>query len=461
MQFGRGTSFGNAGMFQNQWEYGTSLNWVKGRHTLAFGMSWDHTQLNIINHNTNTDNHRFQDLPDFVEGTVRTGIASNAFTGSASRYYRSDTAGAFVNDNYKVRSNLTVTLGLRWDFDGPLVGKIWQADGVQRESVFLQRRHRHDHQFRTRDRGNNPFGTPGASNSLMKQHQWGFAPRIGIAWTPTLEADRARRIRHLLRPRRILQLSLAQRRRRLQRPVRRHAWSRPSCSPSSRPTGATFATPVRNYALLPSRRQRRGLPGSACQTSRRPRSDNFPAGNLFGPFLFGGYDINNKLPYTENWTFDLQYQASNSWLFSAGYVGNHGVHEILPIPFNQPQIATPQHPVNGQIYSYGGVSPNYRPRPWSRSPPAEYAGNAPIRVPYVGYDMNSVLFKAEGISNYDALQLAGSQAAFERPAVHCVLHLVARAGRTKRPGTLLHRQQPAALPSRATARRISIRPTCS
>ena len=133
-------------------------------------------------------------------------------------------------------------------------------------------------------------------------------------------------------------------------------------------------------------------------------SGNYPAGNLFGPFLFGGYDINNKLPYTENWTFDIQYQASNSWLFSAGYVGNHGVHEVLPIPFNQPQIATPQHPVNGQIYSYGGVSPNYNLdlEPISTN---EYSGNAPIRVPYIGYDMNSVLYKAEGISNYNALQL--------------------------------------------------------
>ena len=35
----------------------------------------------------------------------------------------------------------------------------------------------------------------------------------------------------------------------------------------------------------------------------------------------------------------------------------------------------------------------------------EYAGNAPIRVPYPGYDMNSVLYKAEGISNYNALQV--------------------------------------------------------
>ena len=35
----------------------------------------------------------------------------------------------------------------------------------------------------------------------------------------------------------------------------------------------------------------------------------------------------------------------------------------------------------------------------------EYSGNAPIRVPYPGYDMNSVLYKAEGISNYHALQV--------------------------------------------------------
>ena len=31
-------------------------------------------------------------------------------------------------------------------------------------------------------------------------------------------------------------------------------------------------------------------------------------------------------------------------------------HEVLPIPFNQPLIATPANPVNGQMYSYGGVS---------------------------------------------------------------------------------------------------------
>ena len=59
--------------------------------------------------------------------------------------------------------------------------------------------------------------------------------------------------------------------------------------------------------------------------------------------------------------------------------------------------------VNGQTSSYGGTTPLFL-----NSEPVftnEFSGNAPIRVPYPGYDMNSVLYKAEGISNYNALQL--------------------------------------------------------
>jgi len=59
--------------------------------------------------------------------------------------------------------------------------------------------------------------------------------------------------------------------------------------------------------------------------------------------------------------------------------------------------------VNGQIYSYGGTNAtNLDLEPISTS---EFSGNAPIRVPYIGYDMNSVLYQAQGISNYNALQL--------------------------------------------------------
>ncbi len=403
LEFGPSVSFGNAGMYQNQWELGSSLNWVKGRHTLAIGGNWSHAQLNIINNNTNTDNLGFKGFTNFVEGAVRTGSYSSAFSGNASRYYRSDTAGLYINDNYKVASNLSLTLGLRWDFDGPL------SEKYGRLTAFNPSLYGYDAASDTITNsgleiaGNNAqYGTAGASDSLLNKHQWGLAPRIGAAWTPKSKLTvRAGFGMYYDRGELFSEFS----------PSAGFGFNGPLGVTLQQPfVTAAFATKGATLQAPFGTTPLGAPPGSAAafQALLPNLSDTlngeYPAGNLFGPFLLGGYDINNKLPYTVNWTFDLQYQASNSWLFSAGYVGNHGVHEVLPIPFNQPQIATAQHPVNGQTSSYGGVTPLYlNQEPYDPAP--EYAGNAPARVPYIGYDMNSVLYEAEGISNYDALQL--------------------------------------------------------
>ncbi len=424
VEFGPSTSFGDGGMFQNQWEFGTAATWVKGKHILTFGTTWDHTQLNILNKNTNTDTLNFQTFLDLVEGTLHGG---NEFVGSANRYYRASTVGTYINDNYKVLRNLTVTAGLRWDIDGPLSEKYGKltafdpskysytqctvngapadpaltfynggscdagTDQINSSGLLIA--------------GNNKTGaTPGASDSLMKNHQWGFAPRIGIAWSPLpklavragygLYFDRGEFFSYLspsagsgfngpfgvtLAPPFVQPISIGQGAT-LDQPF---GTTLPPPPPA---TGAAF------LSYLPNLQQTAcGFPGC------------WPSGNLYGPFLYGGYDIHNKLPYTQNWTLDLQYQASNSWMFEVGYVGNHGTHLVLPIPFNQPLIATASHPVNNQTTSYGGTTPLFLD-----SEPVftnEFAGNAPLRVPYPGYDMNAVSYKAEGTSNFDALQL--------------------------------------------------------
>jgi Carboxypeptidase regulatory-like domain len=413
LEYGPSASFGNAGMYQNQWELGSSLNVVKGKHTLAFGGQWDYTQLNIVNKNTNTDTLDFTSFLTFVEGSVRGG---DAFAGTASRYYRSNTVGLYANDNFKVRSDLTVTAGLRWDYDGPL------SEKYGRLTAFDPNLYSYNASTDTitgsglEIAGNNPTAaTQGASNSLMRARQWGFGPRLGIAWAVkpklTLRAgyglyyDRGELFSYLspsagagfngpfgvtLAPP-FVQPVAAERGANLSQPFGTVA------PPPPQVTSTNFVNYLPNLSQTAC-----GFPGC------------WPTGNLFGPFLFGGYAINNKLPYTENWTFDVQYQLSNSWLFDVGYVGNHGQHEILPIPFNQPNIATAEHPVNGEIYSYGGT-PCYEGEGVDCQYPFccnletvftnEYSGNAPIRVPYIGYDMNSVQYQAEGISNYDALQL--------------------------------------------------------
>ncbi len=399
LEFGPSSSFGNAGMYQNQSELGTTVNWVKGRHTLAFGALWNYTQLNIINNNTNTDTIAFKTFLTFVEGAVKTGTGSDAFSGSADRYYRSNTVGAFVNDNYKVSSNLTVTMGLRWDYEGPLTEKYGRLTAFNPAAYSFNASTDTITSSGLEVAGNNStFATQGVSDSMLTQRQWGVAPRIGVAWAvrPKLTVRAGFGV-YYDRGEFFSEFS----------PSAGGGFNGPFgvtlappfVSPIFAATGATFATPFGTtappvppgdpaafLALLPNITQ--------------TESGKYPAGNLYGPFLFGGYDIGNRLPYTENWTVDFQYQLSNSWLLSAGYVGNHGVHEVLPIPFNQPLIATSSNPVNGQTTSYG-----LNEIASETVSTGEYSGNAPVRVPYIGYDMNSVLYKAEGISNYDALQL--------------------------------------------------------
>ena len=404
--FGPSVSFGNAGLYQNQWEYESTVNWVKGRHTIAIGAQWDHTQLNIINNNTNSDSVEFTNFETFVEGSLREGTAVQ---GSGMRYYRSDTLGAFINDKYKVRSNLTISMGLRWDYDGPLTEKYGRLDAFNGSLYSYDQATDTIANSGLEIAGNNSTAaTSGASNSLLKNTQGGFAPRIGIAWSPfsklTIRSgygiyyDRGELFTYLSPPagggfNGPFGVTLAP----------------PFVTDISANRGASLSDPFGTTAPSPIPANTASflayLPNLAQTTS-----GHFPAGNLYGPLIFGGYDINNKLPYTQNWSFDIQFQPSNTWLLDVGYAGNHGTHLVVPVPFNQPGLATPQKPIHGQMYSYGGLDPGAGCNNGTLDlepicPPPFYAGNAELRVPYIGYDMNSVLYQARGISNYNALQV--------------------------------------------------------
>jgi hypothetical protein len=401
LEFGPSTSFGDGGMFQNQWGGGSTFNLLRGKNTISFGGQWDHTQLNVINNNVDTDTLNFKSFETFVEGTVRSG---DEFSGSADRYYRSDTAGLFVNDNYKLRKNLTVTAGLRWDFDGPL------SEEYGRLTSFNPALYSYDSATDTIVNSgleiasnNKEAGTAGVGDTLMKNHQWGFAPRIGIAWSP-LKKLTVRTGYGIYYDRGELFSYLS--------PSAGSGFNGPFgvtlappfVQPAAAHSGASLSLPFGATPPPPPPDSAAGFLASLPNLAQT-ESGAYPTGNLFGPFLFGGYDINNKLPYTQNWTLDLQYQLTNNWMFEVGYVGNHGTHLVLPIPFNQPIIATPTNPVNGQTGSWGGTSPldlDYEP---TAAADSFEAGNAPLRVPFVGYDMNSVLYEAEGISNFNALQV--------------------------------------------------------
>ena len=85
-------------MYQNQWEAGSSHQLGKGEDIIAIGALWDHTQLNVINNNST----RIFDIQELRDLCRRFGPQPETRSGvTASRYYRSDTVGAYINDDFK------------------------------------------------------------------------------------------------------------------------------------------------------------------------------------------------------------------------------------------------------------------------------------------------------------------------------------------------------------------------
>ena len=417
-------NFANAGFDQNGAQFSTDIKWVHGRHSISSGMNFGYTQLNVINRNNEVGRITFEDFPGFLTGQVcgpNTTFCfgqdpSEVLSGATSRYYRSKQLGAYAQDNIRVKSNLTLNLGLRWDWDGPLYEKNGNLTNFYSQNYQYNVASDTINSVGLVIAGNNPtFATKGVSNSTLTGRQWGFAPRIGVAYTPSFLHNVVARAGFGLYYDRGEYFSEFS-------PGAGGGVGGPFGVTTAEPfvvpfyavTNGTFAQPFGTSPPPPP-------PSNLSQVQQLMPNANFLlqqntvyCNNLgeFGcsPFMFAGYDPRNKLPYSQNWTLDLQWQPKNDLVFTLGYVGNHGVHETIPLPFNQARIATPQNPLLAggafqQDYSYGynvtGIALENNNQALVNG---FTAGNAPLRSPYIGFDPNSTFYRAVGMSNYAALQ---------------------------------------------------------
>ena len=426
LSIGPVNNFANAGVFQNNFEAASNLKWIHGRHSLATGFNYDYTQLNVINKNNDVARITFEDFPGFVLGQVcspNPGDAScsgqdpsEILNGASNRHYRAKQAGAYVQDGIRLKSNLTVNVGLRWDWDGPL----YEENGLL--TNFYPQNYSYDAATDTINNiglvvaGNNKtFGTKGVSNSTLTGRQWGFAPRIGLAYSPGFLNNKV-----VVRTGFGMYYDRGEYFTELSPPAGGGisgpfgvTVEEPFVVPYYAVANATFGQPFGTAAPPPPPSNLSSVQ-ALIPNANQLINEETPYCNAYGqgfcsPLFFGGYDPKNKLPYSENWTFDLQWQPRNDLVLSLGYVGNHGVHETIPLPFNQAGIATAQNPAlaggpNQQIYSYGTQVPNVAAESICTLAVGYCAGNADLRSPYIGYDPNSDFNRAVGMSNYAALQ---------------------------------------------------------
>ncbi len=97
-----------------------------------------------------------------AEGFIANLGATVTYTGDLHAEARQNLYGAFLQDEWRVRPNLTVNVGMRYEYYSPV------SDANGRARVFDMSR----------------LGYLPAGSSFYQAEKWGLAPRIGIAWAP-------------------------------------------------------------------------------------------------------------------------------------------------------------------------------------------------------------------------------------------------------------------------------------
>ena len=138
------------------------LSWTKGRHTLQVGSSFERIDYNFNLELTPNGRWTFNSLTKFLQGTPDQFVAD--LPGSdVVRGERESVVGAYLQDTFRMRSNLTINLGVRYEM-GTVVkevnGKIATLHNILDTKVTV--------------------GDPYYHNPTRKN----FAPRVGFAWDP-------------------------------------------------------------------------------------------------------------------------------------------------------------------------------------------------------------------------------------------------------------------------------------
>jgi len=162
----------------NSYQWSDNFSRVMGRHTLKLGGSFHLDQINIDSNSINNGSFVFQGTEtgsDFADYLL--GIASTYEQGDASRFYiRNKYIGAFAQDSWRLRPNLTLNYGMRWDVLPP-----WHEKYNQLQTFVLGQQ---SEVYPGAPQGIVFPGDRGIPATLAPTDWHNFVPRIGIAYSP-------------------------------------------------------------------------------------------------------------------------------------------------------------------------------------------------------------------------------------------------------------------------------------
>ncbi len=387
---GTGLSFGggatdNVTTPVQTFEWSDQLSWNHGRHTFRFGYDEQRNAMNICNCGKTRGTLTFQTFSDFLlgmSGAQNGTTLSNIFTSTANvklfstpNLARENNLSFFAQDDFKVSSQLTLNLGLRWEYDGTgydsapnggtnAIWSLFQTVPIPPAAgTYVGFTVKQDF------KGAVPDGVTRRNTNLLTYGHApldNFAPRIGFAWQPFRDTRR-----FVVRGGGGLFYKLIDGQHFL------NTWdgAPPVAAPFTRSgasnVGATFNVPFTPPIQL----------GTFDYFLRTPTS----ALSLLG------VDPNLVTPVTYSWNLETQYAITPSLMLELGYVGQRTEHTEAALVEDIPILATATNPVNCGGPS-GCITTNT-------------AANAPQRLPVLGFGAGGFSETANvGFSTYHALQ---------------------------------------------------------
>jgi hypothetical protein len=326
--FAMGVPITNETQINNTLYLSDTVSKVLGAHTLKIGGQFHADQVN--EHPNATFNGTFN-----IDGTETgsafadflIGVPSN-FTQSSGQpfYLRNRYAGLFAQDSWRARSDLTINVGLRWDYIMPFWEKYNNIQTIipGRQSVL----------YPGLPEDLVVPGDPGIPSTISPSKPDNFAPRIGLAYAPRFD--------HGI----LKELFGDSGRSSIRASYGMFYTAFPGLSAGVMygvppfgdnyltPEPPQFATPFINAAdggqntnpfplTFPPHHVSAGNPDTQSFASQIPISADV------------SFYYRNAVPYTENYMFSFERQITTSTLLTMSYVGNEG-HHILAVVSNNP-----------------------------------------------------------------------------------------------------------------------------
>jgi hypothetical protein len=318
-----GLSDGNFSLNHNDTnQVGENLIWVHGNHNFTFGGDFRRLDFNQLSQQNPRGSFLFtgaftgNDLADFLEGLPAT---SSIAYGNADKYFRSSWVDGFVNDDWRVKSSLSLNIGLRWDFQAP-VNELYNrlvnlniGQNFTTESPVCATEHS----------GCTLASQVGYPDSLVRPNYHEFQPRIGLAWRPFTQRSTVVRAGY----------------------------------------GLYYNTSV--YQPLANQMAQQS-PLSYSVTQANSLSNPYTLANAFlTPAITStpqtyAVDPNFRIGYLHYWQASVQQNLASSIVLTLTYqgdVGTHQLQEFLPNTF--PSGSTPSPYPSGYVYITSNGNSNY------------------------------------------------------------------------------------------------------